>query len=147
GIVLRTIAIPIFENVQFTLGMIAPILSGMITGLYGGLITGSIVGIYAAVFSGEFWAIPLIGNICLGISTGIISQMLPKENYDKIKIPLYICASAIIGGFIPTFAFLLLLIPSPVFAATGAVIDMINAAIAAVVSIPIWYKVKSITSK
>jgi len=144
GVVLRTFSVQIVENVQITPGMIAPILSGMLLGISGGILTGSIVGVYAAAFSGEFWLIPLIGNICLGISTGIIKF---SRNKKYIKSLLFIISSGIIGGFLPTFIFILMLIPNVTVAAVSGLSDLINASIAALIAIPIWYEVEKLLGK
>ncbi|MHA1409524.1 MAG: hypothetical protein ACTSQY_04265 [Candidatus Odinarchaeia archaeon] len=138
GIVLRTIAIPIFADVQLTPGMIAPILAGMLMGVWPGIATGFIIGTYAGLVSGEFFLIPLIGNICLGIGAGIVTE-IPKEKIrEELRIVLYVVLSAVIGGFLPTFGISLFLYADLVLVFIFGLIDMANAAIAALIAIVIW---------
>ncbi|MHA1835970.1 MAG: ECF transporter S component [Candidatus Odinarchaeia archaeon] len=135
GIVLRTMAFPIISNVQLTPGMIAPILSGMLLGLWPGITTGFIIGIYAALFSGEFWVIPLIGNICLGLGAGLVNYFI-RDEQKFIKSSLFLCSSAVIGGFLPTFTVILAFLPETVaVAAISGLFDLVNALIAAIVAL------------
>jgi uncharacterized membrane protein YeaQ/YmgE (transglycosylase-associated protein family) len=137
GIALRTIAIPIFSNVQLTPGMIAPILCGMLLGLWPGITTGFIIGLYAGLVSGEFILIPLIGNICLGLAPGIITEINNKTD-EKIRAFLYTITSGLIGGFLPTFGISLWLIPNLYLASIYGIFDLANAIIAAIIALVIW---------
>lgn len=101
GIVLRQVAIPIFPPyVTLTPGFIMPLLAGIILGPLGGAICGIIVGISGALW--EPFLIPLVGNIALGLSTGIPA-------YFRHKMPPFlwmtssILSAILIGGFLPTF--------------------------------------------
>lgn len=145
GLALRTIAIPVAYSVQITPGMIAPILSGILLGLWPGCLTGLIIGIYAAVFSGEFWLIPLIGNLLLGVGAGLATDLMKNWNSKTVKIIMLIISPSIIGGFIPTFSIMCILTPGAVIVAfTSGAIDMINALIAAIIAISAWSLLKKI---
>ncbi|MEM2109023.1 MAG: ECF transporter S component [Candidatus Odinarchaeota archaeon] len=145
GLALRTVAIPISYSVQITPGMIMPILSGITLGLWPGCLTGLIIGIYAAVFSGEFWLIPLIGNLLLGVGAGIVTDLMKDKNNTAIKIIMLVISPSIIGGFIPTFSIMFILTPGTVIIAlTSGVIDMVNALIAAIIAILAWGALKKI---
>ena len=129
-------------NVQLTPGMIAPILSGMLLGFVPGAATGAIIGIYAAVISGEFWVIPFLGNICLGISSGLITSFLSKSVSTPVKSILYLISAAVIGGFLPTFITIIIFLPDTLFiAALSGMFDFINALLAAVIALIVWIAV------
>lgn len=143
GIALRTVAVPVAYSVQLTPGMVAPILSGILLGLWPGLTTGLVIGVYAAIFSGEFWLIPLIGNLCLGLGPGLVTAIMHKEEKTKFKIGLYLLSSAIIGGFIPTFGVMSLIIPGAVtIAFISGAIDLTNALIASIIAVLIWSMIR-----
>ena len=136
GIVLRSFYLEITANVQLTPGMIPPALAGMLMGLEGGFITGLIVGVYGALFSGEFPLIPLVGNVLLGIGPGIVYEIL-DDRRTSLKSIVYVLMTGFIGGFIPTFLFLLVLV-SPAIAALSALFDLTNAIIAGAIGVAIW---------
>jgi len=145
GLALRTVAIPVSYSVQITPGMIVPILSGIILGLWPGCLTGLIIGIYAAVFSGEFWLIPLIGNLLLAIGAGIVTDLMKNKNNTIIKIIMLIISPSIIGGFIPTFSIMYILTPGTVIVAlTSGAVDTVNALIAAIIAVLVWGALKKI---
>ena len=134
GIVLRQVALPTFSPyVTLTPGFVMPLLSGIILGPLGGVLCGIFVGI-----SGAFWEpflIPLIGNVALGISTGIPSYF--RHKLHKISwITMCIISAMIIGGFLPTFSVEILLFGVPIFiAALTASVDAVQAGIWVVVAI------------
>jgi hypothetical protein len=101
GIVLRQVAIPIFPPyVTLTPGFIMPLLAGIVLGPLGGAIGGIIVGLSGALW--EPFLIPLIGNIALGLSTGIPSYFRYKMSHF-LWITMSILSAIFIGGFLPTF--------------------------------------------
>ncbi|MFX0097172.1 MAG: ECF transporter S component [Candidatus Hodarchaeota archaeon] len=144
GIVLRSFYLEITANVQLTPGMIPPALAGMLMGLEGGFITGLIVGVYGALFSGEFPLIPLAGNMLLGIGPGIIYEIV-DDRHTSLKSILYVLLTGFLGGFAPTFLFLLVLVP-PAIAAPSALFDLTNAIIAGIIGVIIWLLIRNWSS-
>ncbi|MFX1351676.1 MAG: hypothetical protein ACFFA1_05600 [Promethearchaeota archaeon] len=144
GIVLRSFYLEITANVQLTPGMIPPALAGMLMGLEGGFITGLIVGIYGAFFSGEFPLIPLVGNVLLGIGPGVVYEML-DDRHTSLKGILYVLLTGFVGGFIPTFLFLVVLV-SPAIAVLSALFDLTNAIIAGIIGVIIWLLIRNWSS-
>ncbi len=145
GLGLRTVAFPITVNVQITPGMIAPILSGILLGVWPGVITGIIIGVYAAVFSGELWLIPFIGNILLALGAGIAADLTKKKSESYFKMSMLIITPSIIGGFIPTFTILCLIMPGAfIIALISGIFDMINALIASIIAVLTWSVLKKI---
>ncbi len=143
GLALRTVAVPVTVNVQITPGMIAPILSGILLGLWPGISTGIIVGSYAAVFSGEFWLIPFIGNVLLAVGAGLTSDLTKKNRVGVFEISMMIISPTVIGGFIPTFIIMSLIIPGAfILALLSGVFDMINAMIASIIAVLTWLALK-----
>jgi hypothetical protein len=96
-------------------------------GPLGGILTGLFVGI-----SGALWEpilIPLLGNMALGISTGL-------PTYYRFKIQrafwIFVCilSSVFIGGFLPTFSIEILVFGVPLVAAMlTASLDALQAGI------------------
>jgi hypothetical protein len=130
GVVFRYISIPTFSPyVTLTPGFIMPLLSGLVLGPIGGIICGTIVGISGAIFSTEPFLIPLIGNIALGLSTGI-PVLFRARITRNLWIGLTILTASIVGGFLPTFSIeaIVHLVPLS-FAALTASIDAIQATI------------------
>jgi len=102
GIALRQVAIPTYTLfVNLTPGFIIPLLSGMLLGPLGGIFCGVFVGMSGALW--EPFLIPLVGNIALGLSTGLPSYFRHKIPYSLWLILCLIFAICI-GGFFPTFA-------------------------------------------
>ncbi|MFW9934695.1 MAG: ECF transporter S component [Candidatus Thorarchaeota archaeon] len=134
GIVLRQVAIPTFSPyVTLTPGFIIPLLAGIILGPLGGILCGIFVGISGALW--EPFLIPLIGNIALGISTGIPTYYRHKLNQLSWNVAC-ILAAVIIGGFLPTFSIEVLIFGLPTtIAAITASVDGIQAGIWIVVAI------------
>jgi hypothetical protein len=134
GLVLRQVAIPtVSPFVTLTPGFIMPLLAGIILGPLGGMLCGVFVGI-----SGALWEpilIPLVGNVALGVSTGI-----PTFYRNKFRHIWWIVACLIsaitIGGFLPTFTIeVLLFVVPPYFAALTASIDAVQAGIWVLIAI------------
>jgi hypothetical protein len=121
GIVLRQIAIPTFTPyVNLTPGFVMPLLAGMLLGPLGGVFCGVFVGMSGALW--EPFLIPLLGNIALGLSTGLPS-------YFRFKMPqslwMFLCVvfAIILGGFLPTFTvevFVAVVLP-PIAAITAGI--------------------------
>lgn len=128
GIVFRQIAIPTFSPyVTLTPGFLIPLLTGIVLGPIGGLLCGLFVGI-----SGALWEpilIPLLGNVALGISTGIPTFYRHKLHQTPWILACIISA-IIIGGFLPTFTIEVLVFGVlPIIAALAASIDAVQAGI------------------
>lgn len=138
GVILRQIAVPTFSPfVTLTPGFTIPLLTGLVLGPIGGAVCGLIVGISGALW--EPFLIPLIGNISLGLSTGL-------PTYFRLRIPqpfwtgLTIFLAMIFGGFLPTFCIeiLVFLVP-PFYAAVIASIDAFQAGIWVIVALLIYF--------
>jgi len=97
--------------VELSPSFLIPQLAGMLMGSIGGSLCGVIVGVAGSVRGGEFPLIPLLGNIALGLSTGIVKDFV-SDNKRKLKKLLYVISGAFIGGFIPTFAISILFAPA-----------------------------------
>ena len=97
--------------VELSPSFLIPQLAGMLMGSIGGSLCGIIVGVAGSVRGEEFPLIPLLGNIALGLSTGIVKDFVSDEKI-KLKKLLYVISGAFIGGFIPTFAISILFAPA-----------------------------------
>lgn len=134
GIVLRQIAIPTFSPyVTLTPGFLFPLLAGIVLGPIGGLLCGVFVGISGALW--EPFVIPLIGNIALGLSTGIPSIF--RHRIHRFSwILVCILSAVMIGGFFPTFCIEVLVFAVPTFVAIlTASVDAVQAGIWVTVAI------------
>ncbi len=134
GIVLRQLTIPTFSPfVTITPGFAMPLLVGLVLGPLGGILCGAFVGI-----SGAFWEpilIPLVGNVALGLSTGIPTYYRQKLN-NVSWIILCIFSAIVIGGFLPTFSIEILILGIPLYiAALTAIIDAVQAGIWVIVAL------------
>lgn len=128
GIVLRQIAIPTLSlYVTLTPGFIIPLLAGIILGPIGGVLCGAIVGISGAPY--EPILIPLIGNIALGLSTGIPTYFRQWLN-QYLWAFLCVFSAISFGGFFPTFIVEVYIFAIPIhIAAITASIDAIQAGV------------------
>ncbi len=140
GVVLRSISVTVIPNVvELTPGFFASEFAGMVLGLEGGIIVGTITGLVGALHGGEFPLIPLIGNIALGVSTAIVYLFMKKDS--RIRDILVVVSAGIIGGFLPTFTITLMFIPITsegiALAAFSAMLDFFQAALWAIVGLPI----------
>lgn len=97
--------------IELSPSFLIPQLAGMLMGSIGGGLCGAIVGVTGSVRGGEFPLIPLLGNIALGLSTGIVKDVV-SDNKRKLKKLLYVISGAFIGGFVPTFTISMFLVPS-----------------------------------
>ena len=133
-------AIPLIPGfVELTPSFIIPILAGTWMGMRGGISVGFLVGLSGAFRGGEFPLIPLLGNVMLGIGPGLVRDVAVHEGLDLNKLNLkfalaYMFASAIIGGFAPTFMVSLMFMPLS-YAAYIAIPDAFSAFIAAIVAV------------
>jgi hypothetical protein len=134
GLVLRQVAIPTFSLfVTLTPGFVLPLLAGIVLGPLGGILCGVFVGISGAMW--EPFLIPLVGNVALGISTGIPTYFRHKLQRSWWMVVCLISA-IVVGGFLPTFTIeVLLFAVPPSFAALTASIDAVQAGIWVLVAI------------
>ncbi len=134
GVIFRQISIPIFPPfVSLTPGFLMPLLAGVILGPLGGALCGLFVGVSGALW--EFPLIPLIGNIALGLSTGIPS-FYRNRMPPVLWMSLCIVSAMIIGGFLPTLIVEVLVVGfPPSVAAVTASIDAFQAIVWVVVAI------------
>jgi hypothetical protein len=129
GVVIRQFfKIPIIpEVVELTPGFIMPFLTGLVLGPVEGAMCGLIVGIGGALTSTEFSLIPIVGNLALGLSTGV-PTLWRHRIHRYLFIGLSTLSASIFGGFLSTYVisvYLMGLIPSA--AAFYASIDAIQA--------------------
>jgi hypothetical protein len=103
GIVVRIfIRIPVIPGfVELTPGFLFSLLGGVIGGVPGGIFVGAIVGIGGAMGGGEPPILPMIGNIFLGIGSGLAIHVTKERNSRRYAL-MVILGGGIIGGFIPT---------------------------------------------
>ncbi|MDO8055402.1 MAG: hypothetical protein Q6361_00935, partial [Candidatus Hermodarchaeota archaeon] len=134
GIVLRQVVIPTYTPyVNLTPGFVMPLFAGMLLGPLGGVFCGIFVGMSGALW--EPFLIPLIGNIALGLSTGLPSYFRHKVPY-LFWILFCVVLAISLGGFLPTFAVEVLIAGVyPLFAALSASIDAVQAGLWAVISL------------
>ncbi len=136
GVVIRQFKIPVVpEVVELTPGFIMPFLTGLVLGPGEGAICGLIVGIGGALTSTELFLIPIIGNIALGISTGV--PALWRERIHRyLFIGLCIVSASIFGGFLPTYGISVIFMGlNPIGAAFFASIDAMQAIVWVVVAL------------
>ncbi|MEM2142861.1 MAG: hypothetical protein QXQ81_06360, partial [Candidatus Thorarchaeota archaeon] len=111
------VRITVIPGLELTPGFMFSMLGGIVGGLPGGIVVGSIVGIGGAIAGGETPLLPLIGNICLGVGTGIGFYVDTNRNSLRYYTSV-IVGGTVIGGFIPTltifsgFEFVAALIPA-----------------------------------
>ncbi len=129
GVVIRQyLKIPVIpEVVELTPGFIMPFLTGLVLGPVEGAICGLIVGISGALTSTEFSLIPLVGNIALGLSTGV--PTLWRHRIHRIPfIGLCTVSASIFGGFASTYVISVFLMGlDPTAASFFATIDAVQA--------------------
>ncbi len=127
GVVLRQISLPTpLPYVTLTPGFTMPLLAGIVLGPLGGLICGAIVGLSAGLW--EPLIIPLVGNIALGLSTGIPSLFRHRMSSYLWRSFCFL-GGIVIGGFLPTFMGEVVLLVPPLIAAAAASIDAVQAGI------------------
>jgi len=103
GIFVRVfVRIPVIPGfVEITPGFLFSLLGGVIGGVPGGIFVGAIVGIGGAMSGGEPQLLPMIGNIFLGIGSGLAIHVTKERNSRKYAL-MVILGGGVIGGFIPT---------------------------------------------
>ncbi|MDF1540633.1 MAG: hypothetical protein P1Q69_17175, partial [Candidatus Thorarchaeota archaeon] len=135
GIVARIfIRIPVIPGFfELTPGFLFSELGGIVGGIPGGLFVGAVVGIGGALAGGEFPLLPMVGNMCLGLGTGI-AVYLARRNSVKFSL-IAILGGGIIGGFIPTMTIFAAVTDSLELTFILAIADMIQAVIWAIAAI------------
>ncbi len=96
------VRIVVFPGLELTPGFMFSELGGLLGGVPGGVLTGVIVGMGGAIAGVEEPVLPIIGNICLGIGTGIASRLKVGRDSWIFRITAMVGAG-LIGGFIPTY--------------------------------------------
>ena len=135
GIVVRMfVRIPIVPDVELTPGFLFSLLGGIIGGVPGGVTVGAIVGLGGAIAGGEFPLIPMLGNICLGLGTGIAIH-ISKDRDRMIYRIVAVLGGGLIGGFIPDLTIFYFLFESFELAVFNAILDMSQAFLWAVVAL------------
>ncbi|MFX1564274.1 MAG: hypothetical protein ACFFDP_13305 [Promethearchaeota archaeon] len=133
GVALRQVAIPTGNPyVTLTPGFTIPLLTGIVLGPIEGFVCGLMVGISGAIW--EPAIIPIVGNIALGLSTGV-PTLARRKLPTLLWATICIASAALIGGFLPTFGGMIIYGVVPVAAAVGASIDAGQAIIWAVVAL------------
>ncbi|TFF68660.1 hypothetical protein EU520_00115 [Candidatus Thorarchaeota archaeon] len=129
---LRFTVIP--SLLELTPGFLFSELGGVVGGVFGGLLVGAIVGLSGAIGGGEFPLLPLIGNMALGLGTGIAIHIQSDRSSRSYAI-LAVVGGGLIGGFLPTLAVSLWLFYPIEAALLGAVVDGAQAVLWAVVAV------------
>jgi hypothetical protein len=135
GIVVRIfVRIPIATDVELTPGFLFSLLGGIIGGVPGGVTVGAIVGLGGALAGGEFPLIPMLGNICLGLGTGIAIHISRDRDSILYRI-VVVLGGGLIGGFIPDLTIFYFLFESFELAVFNAILDMSQAFLWAIVAL------------
>ncbi|NWF95134.1 MAG: hypothetical protein HXY34_03240 [Candidatus Thorarchaeota archaeon] len=120
--------------VELTPGFMFSLLGGVVGGIPGGVLVGTIVGIGGALAGGEPPLLPMIGNICLGIGTGIAWYASKDRNTYRFWVAA-IVGGAVIGGFIPSMTIFASFTESLTGAVAVALIDAAQACLWAIVAL------------
>ncbi|MFX1563150.1 MAG: hypothetical protein ACFFDP_07570 [Promethearchaeota archaeon] len=133
GVVLRQVAIPTASPyVTLTPGFTIPLLTGIVLGPIGGFVCGLAVGISGAIW--EPAIIPVIGNIALGLSTGIPTLARRRLPY-LLWASICFISAIVIGGFLPTFGGEVIYGIVPIAAVLDASLDAAQAAIWVIIAL------------
>jgi hypothetical protein len=134
GILLRQVALPtLLPFVTLTPGFTMPLLTGIALGPIEGLACGLVVGMSGGLT--EPALLPILGNIALGLSTGIPSLARRRLPYP-LWAGLCVVSGSVFGGFLPTFAVEgLLFLVQPFAAAAAALTDGLQAIVWAIVAV------------
>lgn len=134
GILLRQVAIPTsLPFVTLTPGFTMPLLTGVALGPIEGLACGLIVGISGGLT--EPALLPVLGNIALGLSTGIPSLVRRRLRYP-LWASLCVMSGSFFGGFLPTFSVeALVFLVHPIAATAAAVADGLQGMVWAIVAV------------
>ncbi len=120
--------------VELTPGFLFSLLGGVIGGVPGGIFVGAIVGIGGAMGGGEPPLLPMIGNIFLGIGSGLAIHVTKERNSRKYAL-MVVLGGGIIGGFIPTATVFASLIDPIEVILAGALLDMTQGFLWAIVAL------------
>ena len=136
GIVVRMfVRIPIIPGfVELTPGFMFSLLGGVIGGVPGGIFVGAIVGIGGAMGGGEPPLLPMIGNIFLGIGSGLAIHITKERNSRKYAL-MVVLGGGIIGGFIPTATVFASLVDPIEAILAAALLDMTQGFLWAIVAL------------
>jgi hypothetical protein len=134
GILLRQVAVPTsLPFVTLTPGFTMPLLTGVALGPIEGLVCGLIVGIGGGLT--EPVLLPVLGNIALGLSTGVPSLVRGRLPYP-LWASLCVVSGSLFGGFLPTFSIeVLVFLVNPIAAAAAAVADGLQGMAWAIVAV------------
>ena len=134
GILLRQVALPTsLPYATLTPGFTIPLLTGLALGPIGGLACGLIVGISGGLT--EPVLLPVLGNIALGVSTGIASLARRRLPY-LLWASLCVVSGSFFGGFLPTFSIeVLVFLVHPIAATAAAVADGLQGMAWAIVAV------------
>ncbi len=136
GIVVRFfVRIPVIPGfVEITPGFLFSLLGGVIGGVPGGVFVGAIVGMGGAMGGGEPPLLPMIGNIFLGIGSGLAIHVTKERNSRKYAL-MVILGGGIIGGFIPTATVFASLVDPIQVILAAALLDMTQGFLWAIVAL------------
>ncbi len=136
GIVVRMfVRIPVIPGfVEITPGFLFSLLGGVIGGVPGGIFVGAIVGIGGAMGGGEPPLLPMIGNIFLGIGSGLAIHVTKERNSRKYAL-MVVLGGGIIGGFIPTATVFASLVDPIQVIMAAALLDMTQGFLWAIVAL------------
>lgn len=134
GILLRQVAIPTsLPYVTLTPGFTMPLLTGIALGPIEGLACGLFVGISGGLT--EPALLPVLGNIALGLSTGVPSLARRRLPFS-LWASLCVVSGSFFGGFLPTFSIeVLVFVIQPVAALAAAVADGLQGIVWATVAV------------
>jgi len=118
---------------ELTPGFLFSELGGIVGGIPGGVFVGAVVGLGGALAGGEFPLLPMVGNICLGLGTGI-AVYTSRRNSLRFSL-IAILGGGIIGGFIPSMTIFAAITDSLELTFIVAMADMVQAIIWAIVAI------------
>ena len=136
GIVVRMfVRLPVIPGfVELTPGFLFSLLGGVIGGVPGGIFVGAIVGIGGAMGGGEPPFLPMIGNIFLGIGSGLAIHVTKERNSRKYAM-MVVLGGGIIGGFIPTATVFASLVDPIEIILAAALLDMTQGFLWAIVAL------------
>jgi hypothetical protein len=142
GIVVRMfVRIPVIPGfVELTPGFLFSLLGGIIGGVPGGIFVGAIVGIGGAMGGGEPPLLPMIGNIFLGIGSGLAIHITKERNSRRYAL-LVVLGGGIIGGLIPTATIFASLIDPVEVILAAALLDMTQGFLWAIVALFVERKI------
>jgi hypothetical protein len=125
GMVVRMfVHIPLIPGlVELTPGFLFSLLGGMIGGVPGGIFVGAVVGMGGTMSGGEPPLLLMIGNIFLGIGSGLAIHLTKERDSRKYAL-MVILGGGIIGGFIPSATIFASLVDPIEVVLAAALLDM-----------------------